>query len=83
VAFKEKVLPPAAGSLKDSQLQGVSVGDPTADKPGEQSAGGALDVSTAGRGSARTQVILPEHRKVIGRYFAREPATKTKAPAKP
>ena len=47
--FKEKVLPPGAvASLKDSRLQGISVGDPTAAKPGEASAGGSLDVSTAG-----------------------------------
>ena len=84
VAFKEKVLSPGAvASLKDSRLQGVSVGDPTADKPSEASAGGSLDVSTAGRGSARTQVILPEHKKVIQRYFAREPAGKAQTSATP
>jgi hypothetical protein len=84
VAFQEKVLPPgAAAALKDSQLQGISVGDPTAAEPSEATAGGSLDVSTAGRGSARTQVILPEHRKVIQRYFAREAAGKTRTPANP
>ena len=42
-AFKEKVLPPAAvASLKESRLAGVSVGDPTSQKPGGGSAGGAL-----------------------------------------
>ena len=47
MAFKEKVLPPGAvASLKDSRLQGISVGDPTAAEPGEASAGGSLDVST-------------------------------------
>ncbi|HEX4142773.1 MAG TPA: hypothetical protein VHY91_04410 [Pirellulales bacterium] len=85
VEFQEKILPPGAlASLKDSQVQGISVGDPTADKPSETSAGGSLDVATAGRGSARTRVILPEHRKVIQRYFAREAAAgKTKATAEP
>ena len=35
--IKEKVLPPGAvASIKDSTLQGVSVGDPTADTPGEE-----------------------------------------------
>ena len=49
-AFKEKVLPPGAmASLKDSRLQGISVGDPTAAEPSEPSAGGALNVSNAGR----------------------------------
>jgi hypothetical protein len=84
VAFEEKALPPGAvASLKDSQLQGVSLGDPTSAEPSPESAGGALDVSTAGRGSARTQVILPEHRKAIQRYFAREPANKAKISANP
>jgi hypothetical protein len=82
--FKEKVLPPGAvGSLKDARLQGISIGDPTAKESAETSAGGSLDVSTAGRGSARTQVILPEHKKVIQRYFAREPAAKATTPANP
>ena len=84
MAFKEKVLPPGAvASLKDSRLQGISVGDPTAAQPGEVSAGGSLDASTAGRGSARTQVILPEHKKVVQRYFSREPAGKSSTPANP
>ena len=84
LAFQEKVLPPAAvASLKDSRLQGISVGDPTAAEPSEAGAGGSLDVSTAGRGSARTQVILPEHKQDHRRYFAREPAHKVQAPANP
>ena len=84
VDFREKVLPPAVvASLKDSRLQGISVGDPTAAAASEPSTGGSLDASAAGRGSARTQVILPEHRKVIQRYFAREAAGKIKAPANP
>ena len=82
--FQEKVLPPGSlAALKDSRLQGISISDPKAAEPSEASAGGSLDAAAAGRGSARTQVILPEHRKVIQRYFAREPAGKTKAPANP
>ena len=82
--FKEKVLPPGAvASLKDSSLQGVSVGDPTSDSPGESTAGGALDTSHAGRGSARTQVILPEHRKAVERYFARESRGRNKTSEAP
>ncbi|HVU86484.1 MAG TPA: hypothetical protein VHD36_04140 [Pirellulales bacterium] len=82
--FKEKVLPPGAvASVKDSTLQGVSIGDPTADTPAETTAGGALDTSNAGRGSARTQVILPEHRKAVQRYFARETQGRNKASEAP
>jgi hypothetical protein len=71
--FKEKVLPPsAAASLKDSRLAGVSVGDPTAKEPGGGSSGGVLGSARAGGGEARSQLILPEHRKSVQRYFERE-----------
>ncbi|HEX4129821.1 MAG TPA: hypothetical protein VHZ24_07245 [Pirellulales bacterium] len=83
VAFQEKVLPPGAALLQESRLQGISIADPTAEHPSDTSGGGSLDPSTAGRGSARTQVILPEHRKIIGRYFTREPAGKTAPAANP
>lgn len=70
--FKENVLPPAAAaSLKESRLVGISVGDPTSDKPGSGSSGGALGKAQAGGGEARTQVILPEHEKTVQRYFDR------------
>jgi hypothetical protein len=72
-AFKEKVLPPAAvASLKKSRLVGVSMGAPTAAKPGGGSSGGALGSAQAGGGEARTQIILPEHQKMVQRYFNRE-----------
>ncbi len=72
VAFKEKVLAPAAvASLKDSRLVGVSLGDPTAAKPAGGSAGGALATAKAGGGAARGQIILPQHEKTIRRYFER------------
>jgi hypothetical protein len=84
VLFKEKVLPPGAvASLKDSRLQGISIADPTADQASEPSAGGALDSSNARRGSARTQVILPEHRKTVQRYFAREATGRKKTSEAP
>jgi len=77
-AFKESMLPPGAiSSLKDSKLQGLSLTAPTTNDSGDSPAGGALDLSTAGRGTARTQVILPEHRKVIQRYFSRTPSPGT------
>lgn len=73
VKFKEKVLPPGGfTSLKESQLLGLSTADPTAKEPVSTTSGGALSTDNAGRGSARTQVILPEHKKVIQRYFERD-----------
>ena len=70
--FQEKVLPPGAvGSLKESRLVGVSVGDPTAAKPGGGSTGGALGSAQAGGGEGRSQTILPEHEKTVQRYFDR------------
>jgi hypothetical protein len=75
-AFKESVLPPGAvASLKNSLLVGRSVGAPTAEPSGHGSSGGALGSARAGAGSARTQVILPEHQRTVNRYFSRE-ATK-------
>ncbi len=73
VIFKEKVLPPGTiASLEDSRLQGVSLGgDPTKAQHGDSAAGGALDSSLAGHGAARTQVILPEHKGAVKRYFER------------
>jgi hypothetical protein len=72
-AFKEKVLPPAAAaSLKESQLAGMSVADPTSKENTNGSTGGVLDNAQAGGGEARTQILLPEHKKTIQRYFERE-----------
>jgi len=71
--FKEKALPPGAiASLKDARLQGISKADPTSETPHPVNAGGALDAGNAGRGSARTQVVLPEHKRVVQRYFDRD-----------
>jgi len=76
--FKEKTLPPGAvAALKDAQLQGVSIAAPTPNSSEPSKAGGALDPTQAGRGSARTQVVLPEHRKVVQRYFERESSSGT------
>jgi hypothetical protein len=72
VHFQEKVLPPGAvASLKASRMTGVSAGDPTAEKPGGGSTGGALGTATAGSGAAQGQLILPEHEKAVRRYFER------------
>jgi hypothetical protein len=73
IAFKEQTLTPAAiASLKESRLLGTSVGDPKSPQPGGASAGGALESAQAGGGSARTQLILPEHDKTVQKYFNRE-----------
>ena len=83
LAFQEKVLPPGAvASLKDSRLQGISVGDPTAAEPSEASAGGSLDVSTAGRGSADTS-HLAGAQEGHPALLPRQPVGKAKTPAKP
>ncbi|MFO0928268.1 MAG: hypothetical protein U0736_14720 [Gemmataceae bacterium] len=71
--FKELELPPAAlQSLKDSQLAGISTGDPTQKAAkGGPAGSGALDTATAGGGSANTQPVLPRHRRAVERYFDR------------
>lgn len=82
--FKEKALSPAAvASLKDAMLQGISKADPTLETPASSKSGGALDVGNAGRGSARTQVILPEHKKVVQRYFDRDTSSPDKGSPTP
>jgi Chromosome segregation ATPases len=79
--FKEQALPPGAvASLKEAQLQAISVGNPESDQPRGDSTGGGLDISTAGSGSARTQIILPEHRKAVQRYFSRPGRDKPSLP---
>ncbi len=85
VTFKEQVLPPGrAATLKDAELQGVSVGAPVVADGAASAGGGGLDLSTAGRGSARTQVILPEHKKAVQRFFSRMDQTgKTEGAGKP
>lgn len=71
--FKEKALPPAAlSSLKESKLSGVSLGSPTAKEVSGGSTGGALSGAHAGGGEAHSQIILPEHKKTVQRYFDRE-----------
>ena len=75
--FKQVALPPAdLAALKESVLAGVGKSDPKPDKPGEASQPGALRGSQAGGGSANTQVILPQHRKVVEKFFDRPAAPK-------
>lgn len=71
-AFQEKVLPSSAvGSLKKSQLTGLSAGVPTESGPDGRSSGRALQSAPAGGGEAHAQRILPEHAKTVQRYFDR------------
>lgn len=70
--FQAKALTPAAlSSMKESRLSGISVGNPTAKKHFGGSAGGTLNASQAGGGEANAQLILPEHKKSVQRYFDR------------
>lgn len=70
--FRPETLPPAqVSALKDSQVGGVSAGKPQARAAVAPSQPGALAGAAAGGGSANTQVILPRHRGVVGRYFER------------
>jgi hypothetical protein len=77
VKFKEEALPPAAvKALKDSRLAGLGKQSPPEEKAGGPSLPGALGQAAAGGGSANTQILLPEHRATVGRYFER-PARKS------
>lgn len=69
--FLEHALPPAA-QLDDAQLVGVSKGAPELAKGEVATVSGALDHSTASGGSAHSQVILPEHRQAVQKFFKRE-----------
>jgi hypothetical protein len=73
VDFKEKALSPSAvSSLRESRLTGISVGNPTSEKPAGGSTEGVLAGAHAGGGAANVQIILPEHEKTVQRYFDRQ-----------
>ena len=72
MAFKEQVLPPGAvSSLDNSEMQGVSIGDPTSEDPIGPSGSGALNNANSTGGSALGHRVLPTHRKVVRNYFDR------------
>ena len=50
----------------------VSQTNPEANKERESSRGGALTNAQAGGGSANAQVVLPQHRATVERFFARK-----------
>ncbi len=71
--FKPIVLSPSQlANLRRSQVVGLSVGDPTKQgKPGQGSAGQGLQNQWTHQSSGRTQVIFPQHRGTVQRYFQR------------
>ena len=72
VKFKEQILPPASlASLKDSKAVGVSLGAPTVTEAGNPRQAGALSGAATGGGATNRQVILPQHRNAVKRYFDR------------
>jgi hypothetical protein len=69
--FKEDALPPSS-HLSDAQFVGVSKSAPKLSADDLSAEHGALASAQASGGSANTQVILPQHRQAIQRYFQRD-----------
>jgi hypothetical protein len=69
--FQEHTLPQSA-SLAQAQLIGVSRGAPELSADRVAAGHGALAGAAAGGGSARPQIILPEHREAVQAFFKRE-----------
>lgn len=71
VKFKENALPPST-HLSDAQFVGVSKSAPELSANDLSTEHGALASAQASGGSANSQVILPQHRQAIQRYFKRD-----------
>ena len=71
VKFQEHTLP-ASQHMNDAQIVGVSKAAPELAKADASAEHGALDNAAAGGGSAHAQVILPEHRQAVQKFFKRE-----------
>ena len=56
-------------------LVGVGQTNPNANNERDPSQGGALTKAQAGGGSANAQVVLPQHRPAVERFFARPKTT--------
>ena len=69
--FKENALPPST-HLSDAQFVGVSKAAPELSASDLSTEHGALASAQASGGSANSQVILPQHRQAIQRYFKRD-----------
>jgi len=69
--FLEYALPQSS-HLDDAHLIGVSKAAPELSSIDVSAQHGALDNAAAGGGSAHSQVILPEHRQAVQKFFKRE-----------
>jgi hypothetical protein len=69
--FKEDALPPSS-HLSDAQFVGVSKAAPELSASDLSTGHGALASAQASGGAANSQVILPQHRQAIQRYFKRD-----------
>ncbi len=70
--FREEQLPPGAfSSAENSELQGMSIGDPGTEAQELESGSGALSGTAAQGGSGMSGVVLPAHRKIVKNYFER------------
>jgi hypothetical protein len=71
VKFKEHLLPQDS-QLSDAVLVGISRGAPQLNSDSADTVKGALDKAMGSGGSARTQIILPEHRQAVQNFFNRD-----------
>ncbi len=69
--FQAHALPPSS-HLSDAQMVGVSKSAPELAKNDIAVEHGALDNASAGGGSGHAQVILPEHRQAVQKFFKRD-----------
>ena len=69
--FQEHALPPAA-NLSDAHLVGLSKAAPQVNDSATIVQAGALSDAQGNGGSAHAQVILPEHRQAVQKFFERD-----------
>jgi hypothetical protein len=69
--FQEHSLPPSS-HLSDAQLVGLSKAAPELNGNDAAAPHGALDHAAANGGSAHSQIILPEHRQAVQKFFKRD-----------
>ncbi len=69
--FQEHALPPSS-HMNDAQIVGVSKVAPELAKADVSAEHGSLENAAAGGGSAHAQMILPEHRHAVQKFFKRD-----------
>ncbi len=69
--FQEHALP-SSQHINDAQIVGVSKAAPELAKTDVDVQHGALDNAAAGGGSGHAQIILPEHRQAVQKFFKRD-----------